>query len=386
MSVSGARFLQIHTLSSYPAALLNRDDSGLAKRLPFGDATRTRISSQCLKRHWRTVDDQWALKNIGEPMAVRSREVPERRLLAPLEEEGIGTPEVRKAVSDAFAVQLYGKNAAKDLRSRQALLLGEPEIDFLLGEARMIAKAAKDAKAAEAGVVELFKTQRANLSALRKRGVMEAGLEAALFGRMVTSDPEANTDAAIHVAHAFTVHKEETESDYFTVVDDLTHAAGETGTAGLFDTELTAGLFYGYVVIDVPLLVANVGADPALAGKVTEHLVHLIATVSPGAKKGSTAPYAWADLTFIEAGNRQPRTLANAFRTPVAARIEAATAKLVEYVGKVDAAYGAAGAARRHTSVEAANIPGSTAMPFDTLAVWARNTAAAWPATAKSAA
>ena len=26
------RFLQIHTLHSYPAALLNRDDSGLAKR------------------------------------------------------------------------------------------------------------------------------------------------------------------------------------------------------------------------------------------------------------------------------------------------------------------------------------------------------------------
>ena len=32
------RFLQIHTLHSYPAALLNRDDSGLAKRMPFGDS------------------------------------------------------------------------------------------------------------------------------------------------------------------------------------------------------------------------------------------------------------------------------------------------------------------------------------------------------------
>ena len=52
------RFIQIHTLVSYPAALLNRDDSGLAKRLPYGDAIRTRVSSQCLKRHWRTVDDQ----------------------------------------------------------------------------------------------------------------------------------------------------------------------------------------------------------------------------------------------------------------------------------------------------------------------------------------
>ena len=28
------RFLQIHSLSSYAAALLNRDDAGFAKRLP----------------------------------------------------------------------------------------------------------------------------------------------------------------------------------------------------------------------------------------------------------------------------------------------------------------------------------------------------------------
>ena len=47
--MTAPRFLQIHTLHSYPAALLNRDDSGLAKRLPFGGAVRTRISSQCLQ-------------------------------------------------------------------------------------------------------------------------------------------------------------------------------------------------------------------------------------------------------------------------------------------------------------------------------------------------
>ena len=53
------RFLQIHTLSSFPAALLNRDDAGLAKRLPYGGAVRTRVSSQCLKRHWRKAEDEW---------------------------------------------------------------------------------------------------------------------------------------------------------------------------------------------------------------------------------------------------------------------------------------------------------------------------------------
>ena len=67
------RFIQIHTLHNYPGALLNRDDAGLAKRLPYGDAIRTRISSQCLKRHWRMADDHFALANLGVPMAVRSR-------------------------------------------------------------------------------------------------------------------------------------------------------------------------------------------------------------------------------------------------------------------------------------------------------------------------
>ncbi|WP_368668819.1 type I-E CRISPR-associated protein Cas7/Cse4/CasC, partial [Raoultella sp. 18098] len=36
------RFLQIHTPHNYPGALLNRDDAGLAKRLPYGDKVRTR--------------------------------------------------------------------------------------------------------------------------------------------------------------------------------------------------------------------------------------------------------------------------------------------------------------------------------------------------------
>ena len=70
------RFIQIHTLHNYPAALLNRDDAGSAKRLPYGNAIRTRISSQCLKRHWRVADDVFSLSSLGVPMAIRSRELP----------------------------------------------------------------------------------------------------------------------------------------------------------------------------------------------------------------------------------------------------------------------------------------------------------------------
>jgi CRISPR system Cascade subunit CasC len=372
--MTNARFLQIHWLSSYPATLLNRDDSGLAKRLPFGDAMRTRVSSQCLKRHWRTVEDEWALKTIGPELAVRSREIPERRVLPKLEAAGVGSPEIREATVLALAQQLYG-DKAEDVSKRQALLLGEPEIAYLAQKTEAIATAADSAKAASEAVKKLFKEEKGNLAALRKNGVLEAGLEAALFGRMVTSDPAANTDAAIHVAHAFTVHAEASESDYFTVVDDLVAEAGEAGAGGIFDTELTAGLFYGYVVVDVPALVANVGGEAALAGKIVEHLVHLIATVSPGAKKGSTAPYAFAETVLIEAGRSQPRTLANAFRTPAPARIEAVERQLADHLARVDAAYGQK-EQRRFLSLSGADLPGAERLDLDALAAFARDAVA----------
>ena len=66
--MSAPRFVQIHTLASYPAVLLNRDDAGLAKRLPYGGVSRIRVSSQCLKRHWRMAEDEWSLKAVGLPM------------------------------------------------------------------------------------------------------------------------------------------------------------------------------------------------------------------------------------------------------------------------------------------------------------------------------
>jgi CRISPR system Cascade subunit CasC len=283
-----SKFIQIHTLVSYPAALLNRDDAGLAKRMPYGGASRIRISSQCLKRHWRLVEDEWSLKSLGAPMGVRSREIVEREIKPQLK----ASEAVVDAVCAALVRHLYGKNSAA-IKDRQALLLGRPEIEYLTQVTQEAATEATDARTADAAIdARIGKGEgRKNLATMKGvAGNLAAGLEAALFGRMVTSDPEASTNAAIHVAHSFTVHKEESESDYFTVVDDLRVRDEQAGSAGIFDAELTSGLFYGYVVVDVPLLVENLSGDAELAAKVIERLIHLVATVSPGAKKGSTAP------------------------------------------------------------------------------------------------
>lgn len=370
--MNAPRFIQVHTLTSYPAVLLNRDDAGMAKRLPYGGASRLRVSSQCLKRHWRTAEDKWALNTIGVPMATRSRYVVERAIMKGVE----GTPDVLEAVRVALAKKLFGEKNV-EVSKRQALLLGRPEIEYLMSIARQ-AVAAGSVKAAEAEIeAALGKGDgKKNLAAMREvAGNLAAGLESALFGRMVTSDPEANTDAAIHVAHAFTVHAEESESDYFTVVDDLVRTEdGEAGTAGIFDTELTSGLFYGYVVINVPGLIENLGGDAQLAGRVVEHLLHLIATVSPGAKKGSTAPYAYADLMVVELGEMQPRTLAGAFRKPVPLAggvLEGAIDALTEQLAVFDVAYGQDSRRSGLWTCAVARLPDIERMPLDALAAWA---------------
>ena len=382
------RFLQIHTLHSYPAALLNRDDSGLAKRMPFGDVVRTRISSQCLKRHWRVADDEFALKNIdGFTGAVRSRNVVDREVIQPLRDAGESSDEVLTAVGDAFNGSIYGSSGTTE-SGRQPLLLGLPEVEYLRKQAAAICDAhPDDPKAAAAAAELLFKPlrrneQRENFRAFQEQTRLPGGLIGALFGRMVTSDPGANIDAAIHVAHAFTVHQEESESDYFSVVDDLQREDEDPGAAHIGDMELTAGLFYGYVVVDVPGLVSNLTgckaeawahADRTLAGQVVEHLVQLIATVSPGAKLGSTAPYGYADLMLIEAGSRQPRSLANAFRSPVKARADTAVIALADHLSKLDAAYGAR-ERRRVMAVDDCDVPQAERLCLDDLAAWAAQT------------
>ena len=381
------RFLQIHTLHSYPAALLNRDDSGLAKRMPFGGDVRTRISSQCMKRHWRTAQDEFAIHNIaGAEEALRSRNIVERRVMQPLREAGAASDDVLAAVETQFNVGVYGGSGGSE-SGRQPLLLGLPEVEYLQQKAAAIcAEHSGDAKAAEDAAKDLFSARRGeggNFAAFRESAALPGGLEGALFGRMVTSDPGANIDAAVHVAHAFTVHREESESDYFSVVDDLQRDDEDAGAAHIGDMELTAGLFYGYVVVDVAALVCNLtgceaaewqDADRELAGEVVKHLAHLIATVSPGAKLGSTAPYACADLMLIEAGARQPRSLANAYRRAAPAQVSAASEALGGYLGKVDAAYGA-NEARRFMAVEDCELPSATRVCLDDLAAWAADAA-----------
>ena len=394
--MTAPRFIQIHSLSSYPGALLNRDDAGMAKRLPFGGTVRTRVSSQSLKRHWRFAGEAsheaakrspFSLQSLDLPMGERTKQIVDDLLLTQaLQGRAALPPAAESALVETLLKVLYGDKGV-DSKARQALFFGQPEIDHLLSLTRQLVAAAdahpdlgsddkkladKAAKAYADDVQAALKDLRANLRAL----ALGAGLESALFGRMVTSDPASNKDAPVHVAHAFTVHAMETDLDFVTAVDDLRQRdeTADAGSAGMFDAELTSGLFYGYVNVDLELLAANLGGDRALAGRVLGQLLQLIARVSPGAKKGSTAPFAHAEWLLVEAGDDQPRTLANAFRKAVRADkdhdvFERAMQALQAHLQQLDAAYGV-GTERAQLSVTPPPLDGVARHDMRALVQW----------------
>ncbi|ABI56305.1 type I-E CRISPR-associated protein Cas7/Cse4/CasC [Alkalilimnicola ehrlichii MLHE-1] len=322
-------FLQIHTLTSYHAALLNRDDAGLAKRIPFGSAERMRVSSQCLKRHWRQ-----ALKDvISLPSGIRTRHFFEREVCRRVIAEGVEDEKARELTGKLIDAVMHSKEAREkdSLFLKQPVLFGRPEADYFVS---LITECARSGEDPGSTLKDRVKAEKKNFRALLQAAGgsdLESGIEGALFGRFVTSDILARTDASVHVAHAFTVHSLNNEVDYFTVVDDLKEPGEDAGAAHAGDMELGAGLFYGYVVVDVPLLVSNLSGCERQAWReqteacadardVLAALVHSIATVSPGAKLGATAPYARTDCALLETGTTQPRALANAYLEPLPAR------------------------------------------------------------------
>lgn len=344
--------VQIHLLTAYPASLLNRDDVGLAKRMPFGGATRTRVSSQCLKKHWR---ESPLVGDLGD-VSVRSARIYERLVAEHLVDELSATEE--EAVSIAqFLMDATVDTKAQDsregleaARSGQLLVLTRAETDFLQDKASEILQEIREKGLSP----QKPKDVKANSSFAKDKELkktlkeLKASVDTALFGRMVTSDLFARVDAAVSVAHAFTTHGEAAETDYFTAVDTLKGEADDAGAGLIQDTELTSGVFYLYAVIDMNQLRENlVGHETSLSERLGFNLVKAMATVSPGAKRGSTAPYAFAEFALLERGDAQPRTLANAFLEPVPMgggnAMRASATALLDHRQKLSEMYGDGG-------------------------------------------
>jgi CRISPR system Cascade subunit CasC len=324
-------FLQFHLLTSYPPSNLNRDDLGQPKSALLGGINRIRVSSQSLKRAWRTsaVFEETLSGNIGTRTKRLGAEVYKDLLKGGLKEKI--AEQSAKAIAEVFGKLKSGKkDAEKDqlqhLEVETLVHVGPSERKAIDGLAQ---KCIREARAPKEEELDLL-----------RQDVVAADI--ALFGRMLASKPTYNIDASAQIAHAITVHKAAAENDYFTAVDDLNSGDDDRGSAHIGDSEFSAGLFYLYGCINVDLLVDNLRGDRALAQRTLEALLEAASTVSPTGKQNSFGSRAYASYCLLERGFRQPRTLSHAFLKPIAGgnMLPDAISSLEKWRDKMDAVYG----------------------------------------------
>ncbi len=315
-----SRFIQLHVLTSYPPSNLNRDDTGRPKTAVVGDCARLRISSQSLKRAWRTYDVfEESLKGyIGTRTKEKGIIVYESLL-----DKGVSEKNARewaKLISEQF-----GKLKKENKEKKNEELCVEQLVHF----------SPEEEKAIEDLVSQLASKKTApsdtDLQLLRRQ---HTAADIAMFGRMLASSPSFNAEAAVQVAHAITVHQAAVEDDYFIAVDDLNKGDVDRGAAHIGEIGFGAGVFYLYLCIDRELLQKNLGGDAVLTQKTLNALLNAVTKVSPTGKQNSFASRAYAGYVLAEKGSQQPRTLAQAFLSPVKRQAKDESGKEQDFFAK----------------------------------------------------
>ena len=330
--------IEVHMLKNYPPVNLNRDDSGSPKSCFFGGVQRGRISSQCLKRSWRTSDIFQSVGSVG----IRTRKLPE------LVEEKLLEMGVDPAVAEEAKVKMTGiankeGKTTADGMTAQIVFYSKEEIE----QVALHVKKAID----EDGDLKTFKKRKPKefstlVDAARLHPI---SADIALFGRMVTSDYFMNVDASMQVAHAISTHAVNRESDYYTAMDDLLKAGEETGAGMIGDVDYNSCCYYEYASIDTDALLENLknAPDPkGLVEQVIPALLRAMAYTNPSGKQNTFAGQVVPDLVAIEwKQDKIPLSYVNAYEVPVPTWgsnprvVENSVKRLAEYMDCMDQAY-----------------------------------------------
>lgn len=307
--------IEIHMLKNYPPTNLNRDDTGAPKTSVFGGVSRGRISSQCLKRSWRTAplfQEAVGTENLG----IRTRKLPDlvtKKLLA---------MDVDPDYVAVIAPKITGfgnkdGKETKDGKTAQVVFYADADVDA-------IAQIVKEKMDACSSIKEIKALKAKDLqAAVKSAEVRPITLDIALFGRMVTSNAFRDVEASMQVAHAISTNKMAMESDYFTAMDDFLSGENldELGAAMIGDTDFNSACYYVYASLDTDALLENLKfTDHAekLVQKAVPALIRTMALTNPSGKQNSFAGNVLPSAMLVECKEQKiPTSMVNAFVEPV---------------------------------------------------------------------
>lgn len=351
--------IAIHLLQNHAPSNLNRDDNGDPKDALFGGVRRARISSQALKRsiRWNEVfRSHFSAADLSARRSMISSHVQKHLesagMIDQLDPEVVQTIKRQAAKlakasshieSESEDASSKTDNAKEDEGKAQLVFLTEAEVrditERLLAMTQQQFQVKRKKKESQVSFSELNGDElRSQLPTYEPHSV-----DIAMFGRMTTSSPFKNIEAAVQVAHAISTHAVEQEFDFFTAVDDWSDSQG----AGLLsDTPFNSATYYKYVSVDWDGLVKNLHDDVTLAKRTVEALIKAALFAIPSGKQNSFAAHNLPDLALIEVRSENIALgYHNAFVKPVRAGggkslVEASAAALQDYVPQINDMYG----------------------------------------------
>jgi CRISPR system Cascade subunit CasC len=317
----GRTIVDIHVLQTVPPSNINRDDTGSPKTAVYGGKLRARVSSQAWKRAMR----QMFKERFDEhELGLRTKKVIEVVAAEIVKIEPDKAAEAEKLAADVL--KLSGVSLKKAKNSEQE----EAEALFFLGRTQ-------SRKLAELALQEGTDKKTA-------RDALQSGsaVDVALFGRMVASAPELNTDASAQVAHAISVHEIENEYDYFTAVDDM--APDDNAGAGMIGTvEYNSSTLYRYATVSAGALNGQLGSAEA-TGKAVAEFVRAFLLSMPTGKQNTFANATLPSAVLVVLRDDQSVNLVGAFEDAVSAAgaIQKSSKQLASYAKGLYEAYSGA--------------------------------------------
>lgn len=308
------RYVDVHVIQTVPPSCINRDDTGSPKTAIYGGAVRARVSSQSWKRAMRTMfRDYFPQSRLG----VRTLRLVE-----------MVAGEISK-ISDMKDPE----SVAKVIIKNAGLKLKEDKLEALFFISNAQAKALAELAVNDPETIEPDAKKPVKERIIRVLN-NNPGIDVALFGRMVASDPSMNTDASAQVAHSISTHRIFNEFDYYTAVDDL--SPEDTAGAGFIGTvEFNSATLYRYATVAVHELRKYLQADTADA---VREFVRAFVLSMPTGKQNTFANRTLPDAILVTIRDDQPVNLVGAFERPIATSqdgyVEASAKRLVEHANK----------------------------------------------------
>jgi CRISPR system Cascade subunit CasC len=315
--------------------------------------SRARVSSQAWKRATRAYFGDEHLLDPSE-LGVRTKKVAEvlaERIVgldASLQSAALtlAAEVIEAATGSKIEVPKRKAGAAKDgqdepvPQSKYLMFLSARQFD---GLARLAVDGAGDIKA--------YLKNKDNKARAKAIADTHHSVDIALFGRMVADCADINVDAAVQVAHAISVHRVESESDYYTAVDDRNTDA-EPGAGMIGTVDFNSATLYRYATIAVHQLSGNLGQglrdDEPLTAPVrraVEAFLHGFVASLPTGKINTFGHHTLPDAVIVKLRTTRPISFVAAFEEPVASElggghVREAAGRLAEYIPDIERAYG----------------------------------------------